>query len=177
MARSDMTIARRMALLVFVDFVCWAPIAFFGVTALVGQPLITVTQTKILLVFVYPLNSCANPYLYALLTRQYRRDLLNLLARHGVCVERAMAARYKDATGVLPATTTTTGRVKHRDARGECEMSGLEPCPVTAPTITNPEISAVQNFRVNRATRKARADSTCHDFGADMEEDSGQPAN
>ena len=54
---NDMTIAKRMALLVFTDFACWAPIAFFGLTALTGTPLISVTHSKILLVFFFPLNS------------------------------------------------------------------------------------------------------------------------
>ncbi|XP_074000023.1 follicle-stimulating hormone receptor-like isoform X2 [Rhodnius prolixus] len=94
---SDMTVAKRMALLVFTDFACWAPIAFFGLTALAGYPLIDVTNTKILIVFFYPLNSCANPYLYALLTHQYRRDVFILLSRYGVCSERA--ARYKGTVG------------------------------------------------------------------------------
>jgi len=89
LARSDMTVAKRMALLVFTDFACWAPIAFFGLTALAGHPLIDVPHTKILLVFFYPLNSCANPYLYALLTQQYRRDLFVMLSRYGLCSERA----------------------------------------------------------------------------------------
>ncbi|KAG8248479.1 hypothetical protein J6590_039659 [Homalodisca vitripennis] len=93
LTRSDMTVAKRMALLVFTDFACWAPIAFFGITALAGYPLIDVSKTKILLVFFYPLNSCANPYLYALLTQQYRRDLFVLLSRCGFCSD--MAARYK----------------------------------------------------------------------------------
>lgn len=90
---SDLTVAKRMALLVFTDFACWAPIAFFGLTAVAGLPLINVTRAKILLVFFYPLNSCANPYLYAILTKQYRRDLFILLARYGFCTKRAM--RYK----------------------------------------------------------------------------------
>lgn len=89
LARSDMTVAKRMALLVFTDFACWAPIAFFGLTALAGHPLIDVPHTKILLVFFYPLNSCANPYLYALLTQQYRRDLFIMLSRYGLCSQRA----------------------------------------------------------------------------------------
>lgn len=29
-ARSDLTVAKRMALLVFTDFACWAPVSFFG---------------------------------------------------------------------------------------------------------------------------------------------------
>ena len=78
----ELTIAKKMALLVFTDFACWAPIAFFGLTAVAGYPLIDVTRSKILLVFFYPLNSCANPYLYAILTAQYRKDLFMLLARY-----------------------------------------------------------------------------------------------
>lgn len=80
--KGETKIAKKMALLVFTDFACWAPIAFFGLTALAGYPLIGVTRSKILLVFFYPLNSCANPYLYAIMTAQYRKDLLVLLSRY-----------------------------------------------------------------------------------------------
>ncbi|KAI1284812.1 Lutropin-choriogonadotropic hormone receptor [Halotydeus destructor] len=90
---SDTTVAKRMALLVFTDFACWAPIAFFGITAMAGYPLINVTKSKILLVFFYPLNSCANPFLYAILTKQYRRDFFILTSRYGFCSQRAM--KYK----------------------------------------------------------------------------------
>ncbi|XP_069704553.1 follicle-stimulating hormone receptor-like isoform X2 [Periplaneta americana] len=89
----EMTVAKKMALLVFTDFACWAPIAFFGLTAVAGYPLIDVTRSKILLVFFYPLNSCANPYLYAILTAQYRKDLFMLLARYGLCMRTAQ--QYK----------------------------------------------------------------------------------
>ncbi|CAH1280517.1 unnamed protein product, partial [Diabrotica balteata] len=98
--RNDLTVAKRMALLVFTDFACWAPIAFFGITALLGFPLITVTNTKILLVFFYPLNSCANPILYALLTQQYRRDFFILMGRYGICKEKA--EKHRGAIGGKP---------------------------------------------------------------------------
>jgi len=78
----ERTVAMRMALLVFTDFACWAPIIFFGTTALFGQPLISVTNSKILIVFFYPLNSMANPFLYVISTRQYKRDLDYLAARY-----------------------------------------------------------------------------------------------
>uniref|UniRef100_A0AAR5QCW1 G-protein coupled receptors family 1 profile domain-containing protein n=1 Tax=Dendroctonus ponderosae TaxID=77166 RepID=A0AAR5QCW1_DENPD len=91
--RNDQTVAKKMALLVFTDFVCLSPIAFFGVTALLGYPLITVTQTKIILVFIYPLNSCANPCLYAILTQQYRKDFFILMGRMGMCKEHAYSSR------------------------------------------------------------------------------------
>lgn len=80
-AKGEMTIAKKMSLLIFIDFATVAPVAFFGLTALAGYPLIGVTRSKILLVFFYPLNACANPYLYALMTSQYRRDLLALISK------------------------------------------------------------------------------------------------
>ncbi|KAL1129836.1 hypothetical protein AAG570_012780 [Ranatra chinensis] len=75
------SVAQKMTLLVATNFACWAPIAFFSLTAVAGYPLIDVTESKILLVFIYPINSCANPYLYAILTKQYRKDLVLLLSR------------------------------------------------------------------------------------------------
>lgn len=91
--QNDKTVAKRMAMLVFTDFACWAPIAFFGLTAIAGHPLIDVTESKFLLVFFYPLNSCANPFLYAIMTNQYKRELFSMLSRYGFCKNRAK--RYK----------------------------------------------------------------------------------
>lgn len=95
---NDMTIAKRMALLVFTDFACWAPIAFFGLTAVAGYPLIDLTNSKILLATIYPLNSCANPFLYVIFTKQYRRDFFILVSRYGLCTNKAL--RYKPARNV-----------------------------------------------------------------------------
>uniref|UniRef100_A0A6P7FTW1 Lutropin-choriogonadotropic hormone receptor-like n=1 Tax=Diabrotica virgifera virgifera TaxID=50390 RepID=A0A6P7FTW1_DIAVI len=83
--KGEMTIAKKMSLLVLVDFATVAPVAFFGLTALAGYPLIGVTKSKILLVFFYPLNACANPYLYAVMTAQYRQDFLKLVSRCKNC--------------------------------------------------------------------------------------------
>lgn len=84
-AAAEKKIANKMALLIGTDLLCWAPVAFFGLTALAGVPLVDVSHGKVLLVFFYPLNACANPFLYAILTKQYRRDLLTLIARSGKC--------------------------------------------------------------------------------------------
>lgn len=92
--KNDTTIAKRMGLLVLTDGLCWIPVAFFGLTAMAGYPLIDVTKSKFLLVTFYPLNSCANPFLYAILTKQYRRDFFILISRYGVCKDQAM--RYKN---------------------------------------------------------------------------------
>ncbi|XP_073955887.1 leucine-rich repeat-containing G protein-coupled receptor 1 isoform X2 [Choristoneura fumiferana] len=103
-AAAERRIANKMALLIGTDLLCWAPVAFFGVTAIAGLPLVDVSHGKVLLVFFYPLNACANPFLYAILTKQYRRDLINLIARSGRC--NWLVERYKLAA-TPPATAHT----------------------------------------------------------------------
>ncbi|XP_047004598.1 lutropin-choriogonadotropic hormone receptor-like [Schistocerca americana] len=71
---NDSRIAKRMALLVFTDFICWSPVAFFSLTAAFGLELVTLEQAKVFTVFVLPLNSCCNPFLYAILTKQFKKD-------------------------------------------------------------------------------------------------------
>lgn len=71
---NDSRIAKRMALLVFTDFLCWSPIAFFSLTAVFGLQLISLEQAKVFTVFILPLNSCCNPFLYAILTKQFKKD-------------------------------------------------------------------------------------------------------
>ncbi|XP_037910640.1 leucine-rich repeat-containing G-protein coupled receptor 5 isoform X3 [Hermetia illucens] len=71
---NDSRIAKRMALLVFTDFLCWSPIAFFALTATFGVQLVSLEQAKIFTVFVLPLNSCCNPFLYAIMTKQFKKD-------------------------------------------------------------------------------------------------------
>ncbi|XP_034668391.1 leucine-rich repeat-containing G-protein coupled receptor 4 [Drosophila subobscura] len=75
---NDSRIAKRMALLVFTDFLCWSPIAFFSITAIFGLQLISLEQAKIFTVFVLPLNSCCNPFLYAIMTKQFKKDCVTL---------------------------------------------------------------------------------------------------
>ncbi|KAJ2945059.1 hypothetical protein O0L34_g9117 [Tuta absoluta] len=71
---NDSRIAKRMALLVFTDFICWSPIAFFALTAAFGVQLVSLEEAKVFTVFVLPLNSCCNPFLYAILTKQFKKD-------------------------------------------------------------------------------------------------------
>ena len=103
-AAAERRIANKMALLIGTDLLCWAPVAFFGVTALAGIPLVDVSHGKVLLVFFYPLNACANPFLYAILTKQYRRDLITLISRTGKC--NWLIERYKMAATPPPTAHT-----------------------------------------------------------------------
>ncbi|CAM9834707.1 unnamed protein product [Lampetra fluviatilis] len=95
----DAKIAKRMAVLIFTDFTCMAPISFFAILAAAKLPLITVSHTKILLVLFYPLNACANPLLYAVFTKSFRRDIFVLLSRVGLCERRAQRHRGQVVSG------------------------------------------------------------------------------
>ncbi|XP_067278047.1 lutropin-choriogonadotropic hormone receptor [Pseudorasbora parva] len=92
---ADTKIAKRMAVLIFTDFLCMAPISFFAISAAFKVPLITVTNSKILLVLFYPINSCANPFLYAIFTRAFRKDTCILLSSMGCCESKANLYRMK----------------------------------------------------------------------------------
>ncbi|XP_072254077.1 lutropin-choriogonadotropic hormone receptor-like, partial [Pyxicephalus adspersus] len=63
----DTKIAKKMAVLIFTDFTCMAPISFFAISAAFKVPLITVTNSKILLVLFYPINLFERFTLYLLL--------------------------------------------------------------------------------------------------------------
>nr|7T9I_R Chain R, Thyrotropin receptor [Homo sapiens]7T9M_R Chain R, Thyrotropin receptor [Homo sapiens]7T9N_R Chain R, Thyrotropin receptor [Homo sapiens] len=89
----DTKIAKRMAVLIFTDFICMAPISFYALSAILNKPLITVSNSKILLVLFYPLNSCANPFLYAIFTKAFQRDVFILLSKFGICKRQAQAYR------------------------------------------------------------------------------------
>ena len=78
---SDFRVAKRMALLVFTDFACWAPIVFLSLTAAFGSTLVSLNQAKIFTVFVFPLNSCANPFLYAIFTSHFKKDVVSICRR------------------------------------------------------------------------------------------------
>ncbi|XP_038032329.2 lutropin-choriogonadotropic hormone receptor isoform X2 [Anas platyrhynchos] len=88
-ANKDTKVAKRMAVLIFTDFTCMAPISFFAISAAFKVPLITVTNSKILLVLFYPVNSCANPFLYAIFTKAFQRDFFLLMSKLGCCKSRA----------------------------------------------------------------------------------------
>ncbi|XP_067380193.1 lutropin-choriogonadotropic hormone receptor [Channa argus] len=92
---ADTKIAKRMAVLIFTDFLCMAPISFFAISAAFKVPLITVTNAKILLVLFFPINSCANPFLYAIFTKAFRKDAYQLMSAMGCCKSKARVYRMK----------------------------------------------------------------------------------
>ncbi|XP_009894195.1 PREDICTED: thyrotropin receptor isoform X3 [Charadrius vociferus] len=109
----DTKIAKRMAVLIFTDFLCMAPISFHALSAIMNKPLITVTNSKILLVLFYPLNSCANPFLYAIFTKAFRRDVFILLSKFGICEHQAQIYR-----GQTISAKNSSGSYGQRISRG-----------------------------------------------------------
>ena len=72
---NDLKIAKRMSILIVTDFLCWSPIILVAAFALAGHQLVGPRGLKVLTVFVLPLNSVANPFLYAITTKKFHRDL------------------------------------------------------------------------------------------------------
>ena len=84
----DIAVFKKMMLLVFVDFFCWMPIIVVGLISANREDVaVSLSVAKWLMVFVYPLNSCANPYLYAIFTRPFKRDFFEFWHRFGLFTE------------------------------------------------------------------------------------------
>ena len=66
----EVQIALKMAFLVFSDMCCWMPIVLMGFLALTGKVEIPAISYAWIAVFVLPLNSSLNPYLYTIVTRK-----------------------------------------------------------------------------------------------------------
>ncbi|XP_072526855.1 lutropin-choriogonadotropic hormone receptor-like [Salminus brasiliensis] len=106
----DTRIAKRMAVLIFTDFLCMVPISFFAISAALRMPLITVSQSKILLILFYPINSLCNPFLYTIFTRAFRRDMYLLLSRCGCCQTQAEFYRVRGLSAVTLAPKNKSSR-------------------------------------------------------------------
>nr|KAG5698640.1 hypothetical protein BaRGS_003154 [Batillaria attramentaria] len=83
----DTAIARRLTTIVLSDFLCWFPIGLLGLLASTGTPISGEVNVAIA-IFVLPLNSAVNPFLYTLnivlekRRKAYEARLLEQLVRH-----------------------------------------------------------------------------------------------
>uniref|UniRef100_A0AAV2JSB0 G-protein coupled receptors family 1 profile domain-containing protein n=1 Tax=Knipowitschia caucasica TaxID=637954 RepID=A0AAV2JSB0_KNICA len=109
----DTKIAKRMAVLIFTDFICMAPISFFAISAALKMPLITVSHSKILLILFYPVNSLCNPFLYTIFTRGFRKDVCALLGRCGCCPGQADFYRSQTMPSHLSNAQKTASGKSH----------------------------------------------------------------
>nr|KAG5699458.1 hypothetical protein BaRGS_016304 [Batillaria attramentaria] len=85
--KQDMAIARRLSLIVFTDFCCWFPIGMMGLLAFHDTPIPGEVNVWAA-IFILPVNSAINPFLYTLsmlverwLKRREEKRLAKTLAR------------------------------------------------------------------------------------------------
>ncbi|KAM3861423.1 thyrotropin receptor [Diretmus argenteus] len=126
----DTNIAKRMAVLIFTDFLCMAPISFYAMSAVLDRPLITVSNSKILLVLFYPLNSCANPFLYAIFTKAFRGDVFILLSKVGLCQRRAQLFRGQTVSSKGSSWTCQVRKDKDEVRKGGRGRGGPDEVPI-----------------------------------------------
>nr|KAG5706631.1 hypothetical protein BaRGS_005701 [Batillaria attramentaria] len=91
---NDATIARRLTTVVLSDFLCWFPIGLLGVLASTGTAVSSEVNVA-MVIFVLPLNSALNPFLYTLNTVLEKRRkasearMMELLTKRMDCVKQA----------------------------------------------------------------------------------------
>ena len=64
-SHTEVTLARRLATVVVSDFLCWFPLGVLGLMASNGHPVPGEVNVA-MVIFVLPLNSALNPFLYTL---------------------------------------------------------------------------------------------------------------
>ena len=71
----DLKIAVRMAAIVGTDFICWMPVIIMGILSQTGAAVIPLQMYTWSVVFILPINSSLNPYLYTIasLITDYRK--------------------------------------------------------------------------------------------------------
>ncbi|XP_039295282.1 lutropin-choriogonadotropic hormone receptor [Nilaparvata lugens] len=147
---NDSRIAKRMALLVFTDLLCWAPIAFFSTTAAFGLQLVTLEQAKVFTVFVLPLNSCCNPFLYAILTKQFKKDcVLICKAIEESRVTRGIGRCRHSSNFSNRQTPANTNSLVDRSSR-----DGGQPCSCSAKLLSEAAAAASSPANARGANRQ-----------------------
>lgn len=115
----DVQVAKRMAMIIFSNFLCWLPISIVGFVAMWSGLRMNVDVAKFLLVFIFPLNACTNPFLYAIFTKVFRGDTLALLSSCGFCKDAEENYRNRAPSNYLKAqrnkqrATTDTRHFMH----------------------------------------------------------------
>ena len=71
--RDERKIAIKMAVVVGTDFMCWVPVIIMGVLSQTGLIVIPLEAYTWSVVFILPINSSLNPYLYTIASLVSRR--------------------------------------------------------------------------------------------------------
>ena len=163
---NDWRVAQRMSLLVITDFLCWAPIVVLSLTAAFGSsPLINLKHAKIFTVFLFPLNSCANPFLYAITTSQFKKDCMFLCRRvkHSH-VTRIPSVRRKFSLTLADTRSTTIsdsvyGKYRIREMRRNSVPATMKFS--VAPTSPAKPIDWINAIKEGKSEKESVDKETC----------------
>ncbi|XP_072032881.1 uncharacterized protein [Amphiura filiformis] len=153
---NDSRVARRMSLLVFTDFACWAPIAFFGLTSAFKLDLISLYWAKVLTVFVLPVNSCANPFLYTILTKQFKKDCRVIL--QWVNTKSCTRRNSRSVTLSLARQASIRSTMQHQMSQNRWRTSGSGSQDVG---VVDPEKLAHKKTDLELVNEKPGCEQSC----------------
>ncbi len=89
--------AVRMAFLVGTDFICWMPIIILGCVSQLGVAEVPPIVYVWIAVFVLPINSSLNPYLFTILTRELsKREAKSKLRRMSTVISNDFVSYQQD---------------------------------------------------------------------------------
>ena len=95
--KKEIKLAVRMGFLVFTDLCCWMPVIVMGMLSLSGVVDIPSISYAWIAVFVLPLNSALNPYLYTIAMRE-RKNKVGPAS--GKTVEASQISKVQDGTEI-----------------------------------------------------------------------------
>ena len=109
----DAAIARRLTTIVLSDFLCWFPVGLLGLLAATGTPIPGELNVAVA-IFVLPVNSALNPFLYTfnvLMEKRLKAQEACLLRRleTRMCTEQT---RIEKALHVPPSVNTAMELIK-----------------------------------------------------------------
>ncbi|XP_072046226.1 G-protein coupled receptor GRL101-like [Amphiura filiformis] len=96
----EVELALRMAFLVFSDMFCWMPIVIMGILATTRVVEIPPISYAWIAVFVLPLNSSLNPYLYTILTREMSKKKKSQSSKETLSSHLNKAYQLDDGAGL-----------------------------------------------------------------------------
>ena len=171
--RMESRVAKRMAMLVITNFACWFPIALVSLIAIYGKALISVPAAQFFLVFVYPINSFTNPYLYAIGTKHFQIDALEILSRLGICnsaIEK-LRNRLREQLETLPNSSrgVTGSKISLSSVRSPHQSPGVSPRSSSnmshrgsSHKSRNGSLKSNNNFRYKGSSKDSRSCSPCN---------------
>lgn len=172
--RVEGRVAKRMAMLVITNFACWFPIALVSLIAIYGKTLIKVPAAQFFLVFVYPINSFTNPYLYAIGTKHFQIDALEILSRLGICNSaiNKLSSRLRDELETFPNSSRITGsKISLSSLRSPHQSPYMSPRSSSHVSnrggsykSRNGSVKSNNNYRYRGSSRGSPSCSTCSNF-------------